>query len=84
MYPTAYDAQPSGSLVSSIPIGRNEEVGVAHPQGGKDAIADEDVEALPGGAADQHALQEASGVVHPAFARLVHQRQGGEAGHPKI
>jgi len=63
---------------------RHKEAGVVHAKRTGDALAHEDIEILLRRALDQHPLQEATGIVHPAFTRLMHQRQRGKARHPFV
>ena len=63
---------------------RNAETGVLHAEWIKDALVEEFLERLSRRARDQHAQHVGTRVVHPTFARLVHQRQCAEAVDPGI
>ncbi len=63
---------------------RHRKAGVAHPQRLEDTLLQESLERLAGGARNEHAQNVRAGVIEPAFARLIHQRQLGKLPKPLI
>ena len=65
-------------------VGRDREAGVLHPERVEQAFLQDNFERLAGGARDERAKQVRAGVVHPALARLVRQRERAEPPQPLV
>jgi hypothetical protein len=60
------------------------EAGILHSERRKDAIVQESCQRHAGDARDQHGEDFAGGVVEPALAGLIDQREGAVAAHQLV